>query len=288
MTQYCILAYSLLLYYLLQFCTLSGGLDRNKNCTVQNLPRPNFTDFIESNMASGKMELRQNRPLTEKGLETSLKHVRTNNVDETEPVVPESVMNKQSSPIVKENSSSKAHSRKSHMSAKSKHSSARSHVSSLYVKQKTKLEEARVRLKFAEREADILREQANLSAKLKILESERQLEEYAQGLSVLDAFLDVDESDSSVSDNDLQDTIKARTQNYVNGVQQDHVQDSTGTNIPQIHTCENKPMDSRAVDLGVERAMSHMSLNPEATPFTRNEGNVCLDFSKYIVKKDML
>jgi hypothetical protein len=128
------------------------------------------------------MELRQNRPLTEKGLETSLKHVRTNNVDETVPAVPELVMNKQSSPIVKENSPSNAHSRKLHMSAKSKHSSSHSHVSSLYVKQKAKLEEARVRLKFAEREADILTEQANLSAKLKILESERQLEEYAQGL----------------------------------------------------------------------------------------------------------
>jgi hypothetical protein len=38
------------------------------------------------------MKLRQNRPLTEKGLETSLKHVRTNNVDKIIPVVSESVM----------------------------------------------------------------------------------------------------------------------------------------------------------------------------------------------------
>jgi hypothetical protein len=41
-------------------------------------------------------------------------------------------------------------------------------------------------------------------ADLKFLKArDSYLEEYAQGLSVLDAFLDLDESDSSVSDNDL-------------------------------------------------------------------------------------
>ncbi|XP_056017478.1 uncharacterized protein LOC130053872 [Ostrea edulis] len=226
-------------------------------------------------------------------------HMKSESLDKIVPVFTEPNMNKQSSPIRKENSHSKAQSIKSHLSAKSKHlSSTHSHVSSLYVKQKAKLEEARVRLKFAEKEADILREQANLNAKLKILESERQLEECAQGLSAMDEFLDVADSNSSVSDPELSNTVKTRTRQYVHDVQlQDH-EHLSQTNISKIRVPvladhpvnEYKTLNDCALDMNANRVLpkNDTPLNPEATPFVKREENICIEFSKYIVKKDML
>ena len=51
------------------------------------------------------------------------------------------------------------------------------------MRQKAKLEEARVPLKFVKKEAELLKEQAELNAKLKVLDTERQFAEYEKGLN---------------------------------------------------------------------------------------------------------
>lgn len=70
-----------------------------------------------------------------------------------------------------------------------------SSVSTLYLKQKTKVEEARVRLKYAKQEADLLKERAALEAKMNILDKERQFEECNQGLNALNECFDLEPSD---------------------------------------------------------------------------------------------
>ena len=68
------------------------------------------------------------------------------------------------------------------------------------MRQKAKLEEARVRLKFVKKEAELLKEQAELNAKLKVLDTERQFEEYEKGLNTMDEFLELDDNSSVTSD----------------------------------------------------------------------------------------
>ncbi|KAK3101561.1 hypothetical protein FSP39_004496 [Pinctada imbricata] len=188
---------------------------------------------------------------------------------------------KYSSPIKKEKSHSRLSSVKSHRTVKS--TSSRSHISSLYVKQKAKLEEARVRLKFAEREADILREQANLNAKMKILESEKQVEEYAQGLSAMDEFMDL--ADSESGDSELSDTVRLRTKQFVQNIQ---TNGDVGVNLNQDDHVFSLQTNGVTGDDNQIVQKNNTSLNPDAAPFVKREDNLCMEFSKYIVKKDML
>lgn len=95
-----------------------------------------------------------------------------------------------------------------------------SSVSTLYLKQKTKVEEARVRLKYAKQEADLLKERAALEAKMKILDKERQFEECNQGLNALNECFDLEPSDEEDEeeesiDSDTTDNRETRVKQYV-------------------------------------------------------------------------
>ena len=82
------------------------------------------------------------------------------------------------------------------------------------MRQKAKLEEARVRLKFVKKEAELLKEQAELNAKLKVLDTERQFEE--EGLNAMDEFLESDDNISVTSDgSELSDTIRSCTKEFI-------------------------------------------------------------------------
>lgn len=95
-----------------------------------------------------------------------------------------------------------------------------SSVSTLYLKQKTKVEEARVRLKYAKQEADLLKERAALEAKMNILDKERQFEECNQGLNALNECFDLEPSDEEdeeeeSNDSDTTNNRETRVKQYV-------------------------------------------------------------------------
>ncbi|XP_052695985.1 uncharacterized protein LOC128174476 [Crassostrea angulata] len=94
-----------------------------------------------------------------------------------------------------------------------------SSVSTLYLKQKTKVEEARVRLKYAKQEAELLKERAALEAKMNILDKERQFEECNQGLNALNECFDLEPSDEEdeeeeSNDSDTTDNRETRVKQY--------------------------------------------------------------------------
>lgn len=159
-----------------------------------------------------------------------------------------------------------------------------SSVSTLYLKQKTKVEEARVRLKYAKQEADLLKERAALEAKMNILDKERQFEECNQGLNALNECFDLEPSDEEdeeeeSNDSDTTDNRETRVKQYVE--EQNRIAGAYSSQPnqqePVLYDRTNSIHSNHAVP-------SHT----ESVPTTTDQGNMCEEFSKFMVKKDML
>ncbi|XP_062594010.1 uncharacterized protein LOC134255492 [Saccostrea cucullata] len=154
-------------------------------------------------------------------------------------------------------------------------------VSSLYLKQKTKVEEARVKLKYAKEEAELLKEKAALEARMSILDKERQYEECTQGLNALNECIDLasSEEEEEPDENELTDTRESRVKQYV----EEQNQKSRSCSSPletQEPAYDSDHYGTRVTPLNM--------LNAESPPFIPRQGNMCEEFSKFMVKKDML
>lgn len=84
-------------------------------------------------------------------------------------------------------------------------------VSTLYLKQETKVEKAHVRLKYAKRESELLKERAALDAKMNILDKESKFEECNQGLNALNEPFDLEPTDEEGEEEDSNDRIYLTT-----------------------------------------------------------------------------
>ena len=54
-----------------------------------------------------------------------------------------------------------------------------------------------------------------MNAKLKVLDTERQFEEYDKGLNAMDEFLESDNSSVTSDGSELSDTIRSRTKEFI-------------------------------------------------------------------------
>ena len=242
-----------------------------------------------------KPDLNIEKPLSDSVTVNPELHAEKSLSEDTKPEIKHETDNKhvkseKSQSSVKKAKSGKSKSVKSKISAKlSKHSgiSSSSSVNSVYMKQKAKLEEARVRLKFVKKEAELLKEQAELNAKLKVLDTERQFEEYEKGLNAMNEFLESDDNSSVTSDgSELSDTIRSRTKEFI--------ENSTGG-------CDEKPLNPEAEPYDPENQSTENTVGSKpknqstkstvgVKPKNQSTQNteVCQEISNFIVKKDML
>ena len=93
--------------------------------------------------------------------------------------------------------------------------SHKSSVSSLALRQRAKAEAARVKLNFAAQEAEILKQQADLKAKLKILKSKKEVDEAGAKLNIFEESLNGDECIERPKDAHIQSTQRERTEAFV-------------------------------------------------------------------------
>lgn len=136
--------------------------------------------------------------------------------------------------------------------------------SSLFVKQKMKLEAAKVRAKYAQEEAELIKSQASIQANLKILAVKREVEEAEGELRALsEVCSDVDSLHSSQMDN----VKEKRTAEFI--LQQGEnnnkcVQGNLNVNAPEFYP------------------------NPSRTFTEPSQTDVCRQLTQFMMKKDLL
>ena len=171
---------------------------------------------------------------------------------------------------------SKASSVRSHRSSSTR--SQTSTASSVARKQRAEVEAARVKAKFVAQEAELLkqqaaheaeqvaqnlREKADFQAKLKLLESEKEVGEAEARLRILEEYSSEEEveSDDDNSSGGLNEFKKDRTESYVNQL---------SANLPGCYSKLNVTA-------------------PEFTPLSHNDPpqNIYSDFSRFLMKRDL-
>ncbi|VDI30174.1 Hypothetical predicted protein [Mytilus galloprovincialis] len=117
-----------------------------------------------------------------------------------------------SEPPMKITLKSKAKIIRSKLSGKSKMSD-KSNVNSLYIKQKLKVEELRVRVEYARQEAELLKQKADVEANIKVLNTQREFPECQKVFEVLDDCME--SSEEEFEDKHLSETREKRVRQFV-------------------------------------------------------------------------
>ncbi|CAG2239905.1 unnamed protein product [Mytilus edulis] len=216
-----------------------------------------------------------------------------------------------SEPPMKITLKSKAKSIRSKLSGKSKISD-KSNVNSLYIKQKLKVEELRVRVEYAQQEAELLKQKANVEASIKVLNTQREFAESQKVFEVLDDCME--SSEEEFEDKHLSETREKRVRQFVldqnkildpisNGdilVPKTDFVEKTDTKPKQNIYYDNNNQDNdlspvtqitTQPDPKVVQTLDTKSctLNAKAPPYYPTTiNNSSEELAKFIVKKDLL
>lgn len=182
----------------------------------------------------------------------------------------------------------------SRRSSRSSHSSKRSNISSEIIRTKAKTEVAKTRLKYVKLasdvkkkqallEATVMKEKADISAELELLEVEQEVAAAEAEAEVLEA-----SEGSQLSSQDHLNTLEPgdsvkRTKDYV-----EQITFSKRENIAS--TDQNNNHDDSHTAYNINYLPNHVnesSLNPKVEPFYPSQ-NVVSDFTRYLLKKDVL
>ncbi|CAG2243390.1 unnamed protein product [Mytilus edulis] len=216
-----------------------------------------------------------------------------------------------SEPPMKITLKSKAKSIRSKLSGKSKISD-KSNVNSLYIKQKLKVEELRVRVEYARQEAELLKQKADVEANIKVLNTQREFAECQKVFEVLDDCME--SSEEEFEDKHLSETREKRVRQFVldqnkildpisNGdilVPKTDFVEKTDTKPKQNIYYDNNNQDNdlspvtqitTQPDPNVVQTLDTKSctLNAKAAPYYPTTiNNSSEELAKFIVKKDLL
>lgn len=106
-----------------------------------------------------------------------------------------------------------------HLSTKTRRSSAESftsHASAMLVKEQLKLEAAKVRLKYTEKEQELARQKAALDADLEKLEREREVDEAESKVQTIQEALQDSSGDNFTENSEVnEDVVMDRTEQFV-------------------------------------------------------------------------
>ncbi|XP_063448356.1 uncharacterized protein LOC134727857 [Mytilus trossulus] len=179
-----------------------------------------------------------------------------------------------SEPPMKITLKSKAKSIRSKLSGKSKISD-KSNVNSLYIKQKLKVEELRVRVEYAQQEAELLKQKANVEASIKVLNTQREFAESQKVFEVLDDCME--SSEEEFEDKHLSETREKRNIYYDNNNQENDL-----SPVTQI-TTQPDPKVVQTLDT------KSCTLDTKAAPYYPTTiNNSSEELATFIVKKDLL
>lgn len=166
-----------------------------------------------------------------------------------------------------------------------------SSASAILIKQQADLEAAKVRHKYMEQESELIIKKAALDANLKLLNSQRDVDEAKTRVKTIQVLLDEEEDGSEVS-SISEEVTRQRTEQFV----RDSCEHLQQVNLsPQVTEQEIQQVTSHQAKQTNEN--SHTTMNVDAPAFVPSTVNVhrntwntdmCNEFSKFMIKKDLL
>ena len=174
--------------------------------------------------------------------------------------------------------------------SKSSRSSSRSSASAILMKQRADLEAAKIRHKYTEQESELLKKRAALDANMKLLNSQRDLDEAEIRVKTMQELMDeeLEESEVSLVNEEI---IRQRTEEFVKSSCEHLAQNDF---VPQVNKLENTSCDEPELS----PRNQDTTLNPRAPPFTPqptvlqnticNNTDIFKELSKFMIKKDLL
>lgn len=192
--------------------------------------------------------------------------------------------------------------RSSNRSYRSKYSgsSKSSHLTAMFMQHTVKVEEAKTRLKYAEEEAELIKQEAAIKASKALLTVKKELEEAQSGLGAIRKVLDFSQASSETSQHNsyepptrLQHSshIMRYVQENMNNVEPPPGVDRVLVNKYENNDNINSPLNSPCDDQVHNKTESKENvLNPAAVPFNpyANKQNDAVDLARLVAKNQLL
>ena len=177
--------------------------------------------------------------------------------------------------------------------------SGSSHLTAVWMQHSANVEKAKTRMKYAEEEAELIRQEAALKASRNLLTVKRELEEAESGLSAIRKVLDFSQSGSRSMESDhgsykpSLSASKSHVLRYMQDNKNDHTPPPEVPAEVNLHACDNNkpfPMEAKETPpLLCAPGNKIDELNPSAVPFTPKQTSTeAADLAKLVAKNQLL